>query len=157
MQSVERRRDKLIEEIENLRLLALARGDARAEAVKAYGQRCPARVTPTSLLPPTAGDRVGNFAVDRLFKAAVKAAEEFNEVNDLLRKRRAALGDIDVELRTVLQKHNDDLIRALETPDGLANAFKRDPLLGHAHARMKAALARRDALAYGAPHRTAVP
>jgi hypothetical protein len=31
----------------------------------------------------------------------------------------------------------------------LANAFKRDPLLGQAHARMKAALAQRDAAQAG--------
>jgi hypothetical protein len=44
----------------------------------------------------------------------------------------------------------------LETPEGLENAFKRDPLLGRAHARMKAAIAQRDALlAAGAKSETA--
>jgi hypothetical protein len=101
-------------------------------------------VSATSLLPPAPTDRVGNFGVDKLFKSAVKAAEDFNEVNEILRKRRESLDVIDTEMREVLQKHNEDLIAFLETPDGLANAFKRDPLLGQAHARMKAAIAARD-------------
>jgi hypothetical protein len=142
--TVVKRREKLNEEIDNLRALTKIRGDARAVALKAYAQRCPGRVTATSLLPPAATDRLSG--ADKLFKAAVKAAEEFAEVNDILRKRREALEAIDAEMRTVLQKHNEDLIRFLETPTGLENAFKRDPLLGRAHARMKAAIAHRDAL-----------
>jgi hypothetical protein len=146
VQSVSKRRQKLIEEIDNLRNLAKLRADQRTEAVKAYAQRCPTRVSATSLLPPGPTDRVGNFGVDKLFKTAVKAAEDFNEVNEILRKRRESLELIDSEMRDVLQKHNDDLIAFLETPDGLANAFKRDPLLAQAHARMKAAIAQRDAM-----------
>jgi hypothetical protein len=142
--SVAKRREKLTEEIENLRALAKMRNDARTEALRVYAQRCPGRVTASSLLPPAATDRIGG--ADKLFRAAVKAAEEFAEVNDILRKRREALEAIETEMRTVLQKHNDDLIRFLETPSGLENAFKRDPLLGRAHARMQAAIAQRDAL-----------
>jgi hypothetical protein len=142
--SVATRREKLLEEIENLRALTKIRGDARTQALRVYQQRCPGRVTATSLLPPAATDRMGG--ADKLFKAAVKAAEEFAEVNDILKKRREALEAIESEMRTVLQKHNDDLIRFLETPSGLENAFKRDPLLGRAHARMKAAIAQRDAV-----------
>ena len=151
LKTVVARRQKLTDEIENLRMLAKMRGDARTAALKAYAQRCPGRVTATSLLPPAATDRVGGFGVDKLFKTAVKAAEEFNEVNDILKKRRASLEEIESEMRTVLQKHNDDLIRFLETPTGLENAFKRDPLLGRAHARMKAAVAQRDAVSAGTP------
>jgi hypothetical protein len=142
--SVAGRREKLIEEIDNLRSLARIRNDARAQALRVYGQRCPGRVTSTSLLPPAATDRLGG--ADKLFKAAVKAAEEFAEVNDILIKKREALEAIEAEMRAVLQKHNEDLIRFLETPSGLENAFKRDPLLGRAHARMMAAIAHRDAL-----------
>jgi hypothetical protein len=145
VQSVSKRRQKLVEEIDNLRALAKVRADQRTEAVRIYAQRCPTRVTPTSLVPPGAADRMGNFGVDKLFKLAVKAAEDFNEVNEILRKRREGLESIDTEIREVLQKHTDDLIAFLETPDGLANAFRRDPLLGQAHARMKSAIALRDA------------
>ncbi len=145
LKTVVKRREKLTEEIENLRSLARIRNDARAVALKAYAQRCPGRVTSTSLLPPSPTDHISG--ADKLFKAAVKAAEEFAEVNDILKKRRDAMEAIETEMRTALQKHNDDLVRFLETPTGLENAFKRDPLLGRAHARMKAAIAQRDALA----------
>jgi Skp family chaperone for outer membrane proteins len=144
--TVTHRREKLMEEVNNLRALARIRSDARAEAMKAYAQRCPGRVSATSFLPPSAADKVGNFGVDKLFKAAVKANEEMTEVSEILKKRRDALDAIDTEMKAVLAKHYEDLIRALETPTGLENAFKRDPLLGRAHARMKAAIERRDAL-----------
>jgi hypothetical protein len=140
------RREKLAQEIENLRSLVRVRSEARTEAVKAYAQRCPGRVQGTAFLPPAPTDRVGNFGVDKLFKAAMKAHEELTEVNEILKKRREALDALDTEMRSILQKRNEDLIKMLETPVGLENAFKRDPLLGRAHARMKAAVAQRDAL-----------
>jgi hypothetical protein len=155
LKPVAKRREKLVEEIENLRLLGMSRSEARSEAVKAYSQRAPGKVTATSLVPPSAADRLSSPGIDRVFKTAVKAAEEFKEVNDILKKRRDALEAIDQEIRTVVAKHNEDLIRLLETPDGLTNAFKRDPLLGQAHARMKAAIARRDAARAGAPESAA--
>jgi malate synthase len=147
--SFARRRDKLSEEIENLRGLGRIRADARSAAVKAYQQRCPTRVSAASLLPPTPADRVANPGVDKLFKAAVKAAEEFNEINEMMRKRREMLEAIDQETRDHVRKYQEEVITLLETPDGLANAFKRDPLLGQAHARMKALLAQRDAAQAG--------
>ncbi len=147
MKSVGPRREKLSSEIENLRVLARVRGEARTEAVKAYAQRCPTRVQGTAFLPPGPAERVGNFGVEKLFKVAMKAHEELTEVNDILKKRRDALDALESEMRTILQKRNDDLIKQLETPGGLENAFKRDPLLSRAHARMKAAIAQRDALA----------
>ncbi len=144
------RREKLVREIENLHALAAMRAETRTAAVRAYAQRCPARVTATSMLPPGPAERVGGNGVDKLYKIAVKAAEEFNEVNDVLRKRRESLEEIDREMRDVLHKQNEELIRVLESPDGLATAFKRDPLLGLAHTRMKAAAASRDAALHGA-------
>jgi hypothetical protein len=138
------RHDKLNDEIGNLRTLARVRSDARTAAVKAYAQRCPSRVQGTAFLPPGPAERVGGG--DKLFKAAMKAHEEFTEVNEILKKRKEALDAIEVEMRAILQKRNEELIRMLETPSGLENAFKRDPLLGRAHARMKTAVAQRDAL-----------
>jgi hypothetical protein len=85
----------------------------------------------------------GMQGADKLFKAAVKAAEEFAEVNDILKKRKEKLEAIDTEVRNVLEKHGRDLIAALESPQGLEGAFKRDPLLERAHSRMMAAEARR--------------
>ena len=77
--------------------------------------------------------------MDKVYKAALVAADEFNEVSEILRKRRENLEAIDGEMRTRLTEYNENLIAMLESPDGLANAFRRDPLLERAHRRMKEA------------------
>ena len=48
-------------------------------------------------------------------------------------------------------QHGRDLIAQLETPTGLEGAFKRDPLLARAHARMQAAEARRESVLESTP------
>jgi hypothetical protein len=97
------------------------------------------------LLPPSRAERMIG-GIDKLYKTAVKAAEEFSEVNEIIKKRKEKLDQIDNEVRTVLEQHGRELIAQLETPTGLEGAFKRDPLLGRAHARMVAAEARRESV-----------
>jgi hypothetical protein len=143
-ESVAKRREPLQEEITNLNALARMRFEARQQALKAYAAKAPGRVTASGLLPPSAADRIGG--IDKIYKAAVKAAEEFNEVNDIIKKRKEKLEKLDEEVRVLLEQHERDLIAQLETPLGLEGAFKRDPLLGRAHARMLAAEARRTSI-----------
>lgn len=145
METVAKRRGPLMEEITNLTSLARARFDTRQASLKAYSEKAPGRVTASAVQPPLPGS-----GADKLFKAARKAAEEFAEVNDILKKRKEKLEAIDAEIRTVLEKHGRDLIAALESPTGLDGAFKRDPLLERAHARMLAAEARRASAIDGA-------
>jgi hypothetical protein len=142
LETVAKRRDPLKEEINNLTSLARARYDARQTTLKAYAAKAPGRVSSGGLLPPSPAERMIG-GIDKLYKTALKAAEEFNEVNDIIKKRKEKLDKIDEEVRTVLEQHGRDLIAQLETPTGLEGAFKRDPLLGRAHARMLAAEARR--------------
>jgi hypothetical protein len=144
-ETVSKRRDPLKEEITNLTSLARARFEARQTTLKAYAAKAPGRVTAGGLLPPSTAERVIG-GIDKLYKAAVKAAEEFSEVNEIIKKRKEKLDQIDAEVRTVLEQHGRDLIAQLETPTGLEGAFKRDPLLGRAHARMLAAEARRESV-----------
>ncbi len=113
--------------------------------LKAYAAKAPSRVGAGGLLPPGPSERMIG-GIDKLYKSAVKAAEEFNEVNEILKKRKEKLDSIDNEVRTVIEQHARDLIAALETPTGLEGAFKRDPLLERAHSRMVAAEARRAAI-----------
>jgi hypothetical protein len=155
MESVAKRRDPLQEEITNLNALARMRFDARQVALKAYAARAPGKVTTTGLLPPSPTDRIAG--IDKVYKAAVKAAEEFNEVNEIVKKKREKLEKLDEEVRVVLEQHERDLIAQLETPTGLEGAFKRDPLLGRAHARMQAAEARRAAIVQSHTQPAAVP
>jgi hypothetical protein len=145
LDAVAKRREPINQEIASLTTLARARFDARQTTLKAYGAKAPNRVTAGGLLPPSPQERM-IAGIDKLYKAAVKAAEEFNEVNEIIRKRKEKLDAIDREVRTVLEQHGRDLIAQLETPSGLEGAFKRDPLLGRAHARMLAAEARRAAI-----------
>ena len=145
METVAKRREPLKEELNNLTALARTRFEARQTTVRAYAAKVPGRVTADGLLPPSPAERVIG-GIDKLYKASVKAAEEFNEVNDIIKKRKDKLDQIDNEVRTVLEQHGRDLIAQLETPTGLEGAFKRDPLLGRAHARMVAAEARRESV-----------
>jgi hypothetical protein len=145
METVAKRRDPLKEEITSLSALARARFDVRQTTLKAYAAKAPGRVTNSGLLPPSPAERMIG-GIDKLYKAAVKAAEEFSEVNDIIKKRKEKLDQIDNEVRTVLEQHGRELIAQLETPTGLEGAFKRDPLLGRAHARMVAAEARRESV-----------
>lgn len=145
METVAKRRDPLKEEINNLQALARARFETRQSTLKAYAAKAPGRVTTNGLLPPSAAERMTG-GVDKLYKAAVKAAEEFNEVNEIIKKRKEKLDAIDHEVRTVVEQHGRDLIAQLETPTGLEGAFKRDPLLERAHSRMIAAEARRESV-----------
>jgi hypothetical protein len=145
METVAKRRDPLKEEITNLQALARARFDARQTTLKAYAAKAPGRVSTGGLLPPSAAERMVG-GIDKLYKAAVKSAEEFNEVQEIIKKRKEKLDSIDNEVRTVLEQHGRDLIAQLETPTGLEGAFKRDPLLERAHSRMVAAEARRESV-----------
>jgi len=142
METVAKRRDPIKEEINNLTALARSRFDARQMTLRAYAAKAPGRVSASGLLPPSPAERVIG-GIDKLYKSALKAAEEFNEVNDIIKKRKEKLDKIDEEVRSVVEQHGRDLIAQLETPTGLEGAFKRDPLLERAHARMVAAEARR--------------
>ncbi len=136
-EAVAKRREALATEINNLVSLAHIRHEARVATLRAYAARCPGRVRGTELLPPPPG---GAFnGTDKVYRAALTAADEFNEVNEILRTRREILEAIDGEMRTRLTEYNENLIAMLESPDGLSTAFRRDPLLERAHQRMKAA------------------
>ena len=141
METVAQRRDPIKTEINDLSALARARFAERQTTLRAYAAKAPSRVTAGGLLRPSPAERMIG-GIDKLYKAAVKAAEEFNEVNAIIKKRKEKLDTIDNEVRAVLEQHGRDLIAQLETPAGLEGAFKRDPLLGRAHARMLASEAR---------------
>ena len=142
VETVAKRREPLMQEIANLTVLAHDRYDTYQGALRACGAQARGRVTAAGLLPPSPMDRM-TAGIDKLYKAAVKAAEEFREINAIIKKRRDKLVDIDMKLRVQLEQYGRDLISQLETAEGLKTAFERDPLLGRAHARMLLAEARR--------------
>jgi hypothetical protein len=141
METIGKRRMPLMDELANLTVLAHDRYETYQGTLRAYSAKAPGRVTAAGLQPPTPKDRM--FAgVDKLYKAAVKAADEFREVNDIIKKRKEKLSQIDWKMREQVEQVGRDLIAQLETESGLEGAFKRDPLLARAHARMLGAKAR---------------
>jgi len=138
METIGKRRESLREEISNLTVLAQHRYEAYQDGLKTYAQKAPSRVTSGSMKPPLPSDRMIK-GISKLYKDAVKAAEDFREVNDIIKKRKDKLGEVDYKLRVQLEQYGRDLIAQLETETGLEGAFRRDPLLSRAHARMVAA------------------
>jgi hypothetical protein len=140
METIGKRREPLREEIGNLTLLAQDRYEGYQVRLKAYAAKAPGRVTASGMLPPSAAERISG--INKLYKEAVHAAEEFREINAIIQKRIEKLGEMDWKLRVQVEQHGRDVIAQLETEIGLEGAFRRDPLLGRAHARMLAARAR---------------
>ena len=145
VETIGKRRESLREEIANLTTLAYHRHEIYQVALKAYASRAPSRVTAAGLQPPLPTDR-RIAGIGKLYKTAVHAAEEFREVDSIIVKRKEKLAEIDAKLRVQVEQYGRDLIAQLETETGLAGAFRRDPLLSRAHARMVAAQARHAAL-----------
>jgi hypothetical protein len=145
LETIGKRRDSLREEITNLTGLAQHRYENYQANLKAYAAKAPSRVTGGGIMPPSPAERMVR-GIDKLYKTAVQSADEFREVNDIIRKRKDKLGEIDDKLRAQVEQFGRDLIAQLETETGLEGAFKRDPLLGRAHARMLAARARQTAV-----------
>jgi hypothetical protein len=145
METVGKRREPLTEEISNLSILAHDRYDMYQAALKAYASKAPNRVTAGGLLPPSPTERMIR-GIDKLYNTALKAAEECREVNTNIKKRKDKLVEMDWKLREQVEQYGHALIAQLETTTGLEGAFKRDPLLGRAHARMLAAEARRTSI-----------
>jgi hypothetical protein len=145
LETIGKRRDSLREEIANLTELAQHRYENYQTNLKAYATKAPGRVTGGGIMPPSAAERIVR-GIDKLYKIAIHAADEFREVNDIIRKRKDKLGEIDYKLREQVEQFGRDLIAQLETDVGLEGAFKRDPLLGRAHARMLAARARQTSI-----------
>ncbi len=131
-------RARLTDEIRNLQTLAKARWEAAAEASARYAMVLPHRVGKTWLQPPTTLEKVGEFFGSvRLYQAALKAAKEFKEAQDLLAKRQLTLVNLERNLRERLDSQEKVVQDNLRTSDGLAYALRRDPLLKLAYDHMR--------------------
>ena len=142
MESVGKRRRPLAEEISNLTQLARGRYNIYQDALKAYAAKAPSRVKRGGLLPPSMADNMIG-GISKLYKTALKAAEEFREVEGMIKNLKARLEEMDSQMREQVEQYGRSLIAQLGTPSGLQGAFMRDPLLSRAHARMLAAESRR--------------
>ena len=75
-------------------------------------------------------------SVDKYYRAAQKAAEELDEVNELLRKRRDRLDAMERETRRSIYLREEAVRKKLQTPEGLA-ALHADPMVKAAFAKMQ--------------------
>ncbi len=132
-----KRREAINDEITNLRSLAKVRGDAATAAAQKYAVKLPHRVRKSGVRPPSFWERLITFnAVDRYYRTAQKAAEELDEVNELLRKRRDRLDAMERETRRSIYLREEAVRKKLQTPEGLA-ALHADPMVKAAFAKMQ--------------------
>ncbi len=132
-----KRREAINDEIANLRAMAKVKGDAAAATAAKYATKLPNRVRKTGVKPPSFWERLRTFnSVDRYYREAAKAAEELDEVNDLLRKRRDRLDAMERETRRSIYLREEAVRKKLQTPEGLA-ALHNDPMVKAAFTRMQ--------------------
>jgi hypothetical protein len=132
-----KRREAINEEIANLRSLAKTRQDVAAAAAQRYSLKLPHRVRKTGVRPPSIWERIITFnSVDGVYRAAAKASDELDEVNELLRKRRDRLEAMERETRRSIYLREEAVRKKLQTPEGLA-ALHADPMVKAAFAKMQ--------------------
>lgn len=132
-----KRREAINDEIANLRGLSKSRSEAAEKAAQRYAVKLPHRVRKTGVRAPSFWERLITFnSVDKLYRNAQKAAEELDEVNDLLRKRRDRLDAMERETRRSIYLREEAVRKKLQTPEGLA-ALHADPMVKAAFAKMQ--------------------
>jgi hypothetical protein len=135
-----KRREAINDEITGLRDLAKLRSEAAERAASKYALKLPHRVRKSGVRPPSFWERLVSFnAVDKPFRLAEKTAEELEEVNDLLRKRRDRLEAMERETRRSIYLREEAVRKKLQTPEGLA-ALHADPMVKAAFAKMQGVL-----------------
>ena len=132
-----KRRESVNEEIDSLKELAKHRQDAATLATAKYAARFPHRVRKTGVRPPSLWERLMTFnSVDKLWRDAANAADELDETNDLLRKRRDRLDAMERETRRSIYLREESVRKKLQTPEGLA-ALHADPQVKAAFIKMQ--------------------
>lgn len=135
-----KRREAINEEIANLRLLSKSRQETAMSSAQRYAMKLPNRVRKTGVRPPSLWERIRTFnSVDKPYRAAARAAEELDECNELLRKRRDRLEAMERETRRSIYLREEAVRKKLQTPEGLA-ALHQDPMVKAAFAKMQAVM-----------------
>ena len=138
-----KRREAMNEEIADLRELAKLRQDAANAAAARYAMKLPHRVRKSGVRAPSIMERLRSLnAIDPVYRDAMKAAAELDDVNDLLRKRRDRLDAMEREAMRSIYLREEAVRKKLQTPEGLAS-LHADPLVRTAFAKMQTVLAER--------------
>jgi hypothetical protein len=132
-----KRREAINDEITSLRELAKQREDVAKSATAKYAVKLPHRVRKTGIRRPSFWERFVSFnRIDKVYRAAQKAADELDEANDLLRKRRDRLDAMERETRRSIYLREEAVRKKLQTPEGLA-ALHADPMVKAAFSKMQ--------------------
>ncbi len=132
-----KRRESINDELANLRELAREKQEAANVATARYAKHLPHRVRKTGIRPPSLWERVRTFnRIDALYRAAAKASEDLDDVNDLVRKRRDRLDAMERETRRSIYLREEAVRKKLQTPEGLAS-LHADPMVRTAFAKMQ--------------------
>jgi hypothetical protein len=135
-----KRREAINEEIANLRVLSKSRQESATAAAAAYGKKLPHRVRKSGVRKPSFFERLRTFnAVSKLYNNASRAQSELDEVNDLLRKRRDRLEQMERETRRSIYLREESVRKKLQTPAGLA-ALHADPMVKAAFQKMQSVM-----------------
>lgn len=137
-----KRREKLLEEIADLRDVLRQRTNEATVAAKRYGNVVPNRVQ-RGIRPPSLWERLRTFnAVSKLYKAAAKASSDVDDVNNLLRKQRNKMDTIERDMKRSIYLREESVRKKLTTPEGIA-ALHGDPVVRGAYNRLQVVLAER--------------
>jgi hypothetical protein len=132
-----KRREEINDEINSLRDLQRQKQDAATSASARYAAKLPHRVRKTGVRPPSLWERIRTFnSVEGVYRNAQKAADELEEVNDLLRKRRDRLDAMERETRRSIYLREEAVRKKLQTPEGLA-ALHADTMVKAAFMKMQ--------------------
>jgi hypothetical protein len=135
-----KRREAINEEIGNLRTLARSRQEAANQTAQAYAKKLPHRVRKSGVRAPSFFERLRTFnKVSKLYRNAARASAELDEVNELLRKRRDRLEQMERETRRSIYLREESVRKKLQTPEGLA-ALHADPVVKAAFQKMQNAM-----------------
>ena len=92
----------------------------------------------TGVQPPSFWERLMTFnSVDKYYRAAQKAAEELDEVNELLRKRRDRLDAMERETRRSIYLREEAVRKKPQNAREALAAFHADPMVKAAFAKMQ--------------------
>jgi len=135
-----KRREAINEEIGNLRTLAKSRQDTATQTAAAYAKFLPNRVRKSGVRPPSFFERLRTLnRVAKLYRNAARASQELDEVNELLRKRRDRLEQMERETRRSIYLREESVRKKLQTPEGLA-ALHADPVVKASFQKMQAVM-----------------
>jgi len=134
------KREAINDEIAALRDQAKAKQEEANAAAARYAARAPNRVRKTGIRAPSLWERVVSMnRIAGYYEDAMRASEELDEINDLVRKKRDRLDAMERETRRSIYLREEAVRKKLQTPEGLASLHS-DPMVRSAFTKMQSVM-----------------